>query len=197
MKPDGFKKIDSIKKLQRYNLPLPETIFIFNFKKQEKEIDNFLKGKKIISIRSDSITKSTFCPNIPRYPKSKVKRFAEKINKEGFAVILHEYLPVNKGRIAAGHILTLKNYIIMELIGSGAVSLLDREGKIEEQIKFRKGDLKEVGHFGKRLESSAVFRNIAKVVKKIPPFKILDFTLMENGLYFYQIQDDKTAKELE
>lgn len=85
----------------------------------------------------------------------------------------------------------------MELIRSGAVSRLDREGKIEEQVKFRKKDLKEVEHFGKRLVKSVVLRNIAKIIKNIPPFKILDFVLMENGPYFYQIQDDKTAKELE
>ncbi|OGZ24056.1 MAG: hypothetical protein A3A08_01450 [Candidatus Nealsonbacteria bacterium RIFCSPLOWO2_01_FULL_41_9] len=197
MKFRGFKKIESIKKLRRYHLPVPETIFIFNFKKQEKEIDDFLKGKKIISVRSDSASKSTFCPNIPRCPRGKAKLFAEKINKQGYAVILHEYLSVNKGRIAAGHILILKNYILMELIGSGAGSRLDRDGKIEEQIKFRKGNLKEVEHFGKRLTESRVLRNIAKLVKNIPPFKVLDFVLMKKGLYFYQIQEDKTARQLE
>lgn len=81
MKLDGLKKVNSIKKLQKYNLPTPETIFIFNFKKQEKEIDDFLKRKKIISIRSDKVKKSTFCPNFPRCPKNKVKIFAKK-NKQ-------------------------------------------------------------------------------------------------------------------
>ena len=69
MKFDGFKKIESIKKLREYNLPIPETIFIFDFNKQGKEIEKFLKGKKIISVRSDSASKSAFCPNIPRCPR--------------------------------------------------------------------------------------------------------------------------------
>ncbi|MFA4998701.1 MAG: hypothetical protein WC514_01655 [Candidatus Paceibacterota bacterium] len=196
MKYDKFSKIDSIKEIKRYSLPRPETIFIFDFKKQEKEIDKFLKGKKTVSIRSDKRGNSRFCPNIPRCQSSEAKPLIEKINTQGYAVILHEYLPVKKGRIAAGHILILKNHILMELIGSGPVSRLDRQGAVEEIIKFRKSNLEEVEHFGRRLAKVGVFRKVANLVENIPCFRVLDFALMEKGVYFYQIQNDKTAKGL-
>ena len=196
MKRDKFSKIESLKEIKKYSLPYPETVFIFDFEKDEKEIDKFLAGKKIVSIRSDKKGEPRFCPNIPRCPKVKVKPLVKKINQQGYAVILHEYLPVKKGRIAAGHILILKNHILMELIGSGPVSRLDRQGAVEEIIKFRKNDLREVEHFGRKLTEKGALRKIAKLVKDIPAFKILDFALMKSGVYFYQIQDDKTAQKL-
>lgn len=196
MKSAKFLKIESIKKLKKYGLPTPETIFVFDYKKQEKEVDDFLNGKKIVSVRSDKVGKTSFCPNIPRCPKAKAKELVADINKKGFAVILHEYLPVKKGRIVAGHILVLKNHLMIELIGWGAVSRLDRDGGLEEQIKLRKDNLKETEHFGKRLIKGKVLSNVAKLVRSIPIFTVLDFTLMKNGLYFYQIQKDKTARKL-
>jgi len=196
MKYDKFSKIESIKEIKRYSLPHPETIFVFDLRKEEKKVDKFLKGKKIVSIRSDKRGQPQFCPNIPRCRSSKAKSLIRKINKQGYAVILHEYLHVKKGRIAAGHILILKNHILMELISFGPVSRLDRQGVVEEIIKFRKDDLTEVEHFGRKLAEKGVFKKIAKLVKNIPCFKILDFVLMERGVYFYQIQNDKTSKKL-
>lgn len=196
MRSKKFFKIESIKEIEKYGLSIPETIFIFDFKKEEKEIDKFLKKEKVVSIRSDKAGNPRFCPNIPRCENTKAKPLVKKINKQGYAVILHEYLPTRKGRIAAGHILILENYILMELIGSGPVSRLDRQGVVEETIKFRKNDLKEVEHFGRRLAKKEALKSIAKLVENIPPFKILDFVLMKEGLYFYQIQDDKTASKL-
>jgi len=195
MKFDGFKKIESIKKLQNYNLPIPETIFIFNFKKQEKEIEKFLKNKKIVTIRSDKKGSTDFCPLIIGCQKNKAKSLIKKINSKGYVVILQQYVPV-RSRVS-GNILILKKHILAELMGTGALSLMNREGKIEEQIKFKKKDLTEVSHFGKQLIKKRDLTNILKMVKKIPVYHLIEFTLRRDELYFWQIKEDKTAKQLE
>jgi hypothetical protein len=196
MKFDKLPKILSLKRLERYGLPIPQTLFIFNFNKQEKEIDEFLRGKKEVSIRSDKMNDSQFCPSIPRCLAGKAKSLCKKINQQGYVVILHEYFPLKKGRIACGHILTLKGHILFELVDRGAVSRLDREGEVKEIVKLRKKDLTEAEHFGKRTAKRSALKKVALLVKNIPCFKILDFTLMESGPYFYQIQDDETASRL-
>jgi hypothetical protein len=197
MKLEGLKKIEGIKKLQKYNLPMPETIFIFNFKKQEKEIEKFLENKKIITIRSDKKGNTDFCPNDLRCPKNKTKAFIKKITKNGYAVILQEYLPIRKNRIFSGNILVLKNHIIMELMGVGPLTWLNREGKMKEQIKFKKDNLRELEHSGRKLVRKKKLINIAKLVKNIPPYKILEFTLLLKGPFFWQIKEDKTSKRLD
>jgi len=195
MKFDGFKKIESIKKLQKYKLPIPQTIFISDFKKQEKEIDKFLKDKKIVTIRSDKKGRTDFCPLVIGCPKNKAKSLIKKISSRGYAVILQKYVPL-KSRVS-GNILILKKHILAELMGTGALSLMNREGKIEEQIKFKKKDLTEVSHFGKRLIRKQELIKIVKMVKKLPVYKVIEFTLRRDGLYFWQIREDKTAKQLE
>jgi len=197
MKLDGFKKIESIKKLQKYNLPIPETIFIFNLKKQEKEIEKFLKNKEIVTIRSDKKGSTDFCPHNLRCPKNKVKPFIKKITKNGYAVILQKYLPIRKNRILSGNILILKNHILMELMGVGPLTWLNREGKIKEQIKFKKDNLNEMEQSGKKLVKKKKLINIARLVKNIPPYNILEFTLLSEGPFFWQIKEDKTAKQLD
>lgn len=196
MKSDRLPKIKSLERLKRYGLPIPETLFIFNFKKQEKEADEFLKGKRFVSIRADKVGGSQFCPSVPRIEAGKAKSLCRKINSQGYIVILHEYFPLKKGRIACGHIMTLRGQIVFELVDRGAVSRLDREGEVKEIIKIRKKDLVETEHFGKRTASRKSLRKLALLVKNIPCYKILDFTLMEKGPYFYQIQDDETARRL-
>ena len=195
MKFDGFKKIESIKKLQKYKLPIAQTIFIFDFKKHEKEIEKFLKNKKLVTIRSDKKGSTDFCPLIIGCPKNKAKSLIKKISSKGYAVILQKYVPVRSK--ASGNILILKKHILVELIRTGALSLMNREGKIEEQIKFKKRDLTEVSHFGKRLIRKQDLINILKMVKKLPVYKLIEFTLRRDGLYFWQIKEDKTAKQLE
>ena len=197
MQLKGFKKIGGIKELQIHNLPIPDTIFIFNSRKQEKEIDKFLKNKENITIRTDKRGNTDFCPHILRCPKNEAKPFIKKITAKGYAAILQEYLPIRKNRILSGNILILKNHILMELMGVGPLTWLNREGRVEEQIKLRKGNLKEVEHLGKRLVEKKKLVNIVKMVKNIPPYKILEFTLRLGGPFFWQIKEDKTAKVLE
>lgn len=197
MKPDGFKKIESIKKLQRYNLPIPETIFIFNFGKQEKEIEKFLKDKEFITIRSDKKGGADFCPCSLRCPRNKAKSFIKEVIRKGYAAILQRYIPIRKNRILSGNILILKNHILMELMGVGPLTWLNRKGKLEEQVRFRKDNLYKLERWGKKLVEKKKLINIVKLVKNIPPYKILEFTLISEGPFFWQIKEDKTAKQLE
>jgi len=197
MKLAELPKIKSIKEIQKYKLPHPETIFIFNFKKQEKEIDKFSKNKENITIRTEKKGDTDFCPHFLRCPRNKVKPFVKKITSEGYVAILQKYLPIRKNRILSGNVLILKNHILMELMGVGPLTWLNREGRIEEQIKFKKDNLKEVEHSGKRLVNKKRLVNILKMVKNIPPYRILEFTLLSEGPFFWQIKEDKTAKKLE
>ena len=108
MKSDKFLKIESIKELKKYGLPVPQTIFIFNFKKQEKEIDDFLKNKRYVTVRSDKKGATDFCPHWLGCPGKKAKNFIRKITLQGYAVILHELIPIYRER-SSGNILVLKN----------------------------------------------------------------------------------------
>ena len=193
MQSKGFKKIEGIKELQRYNLPIADTIFIFNFKRQEKGIDDFLKSKKFVTVRTDKKGKMDFCPYNLRCERKNAKRLIKKLNLNGYTVILQKYVPIRRDRVS-GNILTLKNQILIELMGVGPLTALNREGRVEEHIVFRKNNLKEIKHFGKRLIKRKDLLPILKMVKNIPPFKILEFTLRPEGIYFWQIRYDKTAR---
>lgn len=197
MKFEGFKKIESIRKLQKYKLPTPETIFIFDFKKQEKEIDDFLKGKEFITVRSDKKGRTDFCPCDLRCPRSRAKAFIGKIIGKGYAAILQRYIPIRKNRLLSGNILVLKNEILLELMGSGPLTLLNRKGKLEEQIRLKKDKFYEISHQGRRLIGKKNLINLAKLVRNVPPYTILEFTLVKEGPFFWQIKEDKTAKLLE
>lgn len=196
MKSDKFLKIESIKELKKYGLPVPQTIFIFNFKKQEKEIDDFLKNKRYVSVRSDKKGATDFCPHWLGCPVKKAKNFIRKIISKGYAVIIHELIPIYVER-ASGNILILKKYFIIEMMSIGPLTWMNREGKVEEWIKVRKSDFKEISHSGKRILRNKKLRNILKLTKRIPPYKLIEFTLRPEGLYFWQIKNDKTAKKLE
>jgi len=196
MKPKRFLKIESIKKLQKYGLPIPKTIFVFDFKKQEKEIDEFLKNRKYITVRSDKREDTDFCPHWLGCPVKKAKNFIRKITLQGYAVILHEMVPIYRER-ASGNILVLKKYFFIELMGVGPLTWITREGKISEWIKVRKSDLKEVSHTGKRFLKKKELKNILKLAKRVPPYRVLEFSLRPEGLYFWQMIEDKTSKNLE
>ncbi|MDO8424556.1 MAG: hypothetical protein Q7S70_01290 [bacterium] len=196
MKLSAFKKIESIKRLQEYNLPIPETIFVFDFKKQEEEIDRFLVNKRIVTIRSDKEGKTDFCPHKLRCLRSEAKKLIKALVSKGFGVIVQRYIPIRRDR-ASGNILILKKKILLELMGTGPLTWLNRDGLVEERIEVRKNDGREIGHFGKRLITKKALKKILKLVKNTPPYKILEFTLRPEGLYFWQIRDDETTKGLE
>lgn len=196
MKSTKFLKIESIKELKKYGLPFPKTVFIFNFKKQKKEIDRFLSNKKYVTIRSDKKGSTDFCPHNLRCPVNKAKRFIEKIISKGYAAILQNYVPIYKDK-ASGNILILKKRIFIELMGEGPLTWMTREGLVREWIVLRKKDFKEIMHSGRRLLKGKKLINILKMVKKIPSYRLVEFTLRPEGLYFWQIKEDKTAKKLE
>ena len=75
--------------------------------------------------------------------------------------------------------------------------LLTRDGKIDEFIKIEKDSLREVERFGKRVIKKSDLNKILKLIKRLPDFKIVEFTLRKDGLIFWQMIDDKTAKTLE
>lgn len=193
---DKLKKVKSIEDLKKYGLPIPETIFIFDFKKQEKEIDDFLVGKRIVTIRSDRENQTDFCPHNLRCERNAVKDFIKTLNAKGYVAILQRYVPIRRDRVS-GNILVLKNRILVEMMGTGPLTQLNRDGKVLEQITFAKKDLKEIEHFGKRLIPQKEIINILKKIGNFPPYKILEFTLRPEGLYFWQIRDDLSAKRLD
>lgn len=193
---NSFLKIEGIKEAVGYKLPVSKTIFVFNFEKQEAEINDFIKGKKYVSVRSDSRNGTDFCPHNLKCPASKAKEFVEYLNSHQYAAIVQEYIPWEND-IASGNILILEKHILLELMGEGPLIWLNRDGTLDEWIKFEKKSLKEVGHFGKRLIKKEDLAVILRMVRDIPIHKIIEFTLRPEGLYFWQIRDDKTAKEIE
>lgn len=197
---EKFKKIKGIKEVQKYGLPIPETIFIFDFKKQEKELDNFLKGKEYVAIRSDKENGLDFCPHNLRCSRDKAKKLIRDLISKGFAVILHEqnHIPFGEDKNkVSGNILILKEYMLIELMRGEPLILLNRDGKVDEHIEIKKDDLREIKHLGERVIKKETLNKILKMIKDIPPYKIVEFTIAPDWLYFWQIKDDKTAAQLE
>lgn len=192
-----YKKIESIKELQEYRLPVAKSIFIFNFKKQEEEIDNFLKDKKFITIRTDKGGYADFLPCHIRYPGNKAKEKIRELIAKKYAVIFQNYIPLRKDGEVSGNILILKKDIMVELMGKGPLTWLNREGKTDERLRLKKDNLREVYHCGKRLIKKRDLVGILKLVKNIKPYKILEFSLVSGVPYFWQIRYDKTAKKLD
>lgn len=192
-----YKKIESIKELQKYQLPVARSIFIFNFRKQEKEIDSFLKNKRFITIRTDKKGYADFLPCYIRYPGNKAKEKIRELVAKKYAVIFQNYIPLRKDKEVSGNILILKKDIMIELMGKGPLTWLNREGKIDERISLKRANLKETYHFGKRLIKKIELARILKLVKNIESYKILEFSLVSGVPYFWQIRYDKTAKKLD
>jgi len=195
-----FKKIEGIKEVKKYGLPLPETIFIFNFKKQEKEIDDFVRDRKYVAIRSDKENDIYFCPHNLRCPRDRAKKLIKELTSKGYAVIIHEqnHIPFGKDQNqVSGNILILKKYMLIELMRGEPLVLLNRDGEVDEYIKIRRDNLKEIQHLGKRIIKKEDLNNILRTIDHLPPHKIIEFTLRPEGLYCWQIRNDKTAKGLE
>lgn len=192
---NSFKKIKGIRDLKKYNLPTPKTIFIFSFKKQEKEIDDFLKDKDFVMIRSDKKDNPDFCPHNLKCPKSAAKEFIRELTMAGYAAILQEHVPW-LGNIVSGNILLLRKYILIEMMNKGPLIWLNRDGQVEEHIKINRNNLEEVYHFGKRLVREQELVKTLKMVKNLPPYYLAEFTLRPEGPYFWQIRPDKSAHRL-
>lgn len=195
-KLNRFKKIKSIKDLEKYGLPTPKTIFIFDFKKQKKEIEDFIKNRDHVMIRSDKENDIGLFPHNLTCPQNEALKLIKKLTLKNYAVILQEYVPWQDDKIT-GNILILRNNILIELMKGGPSTLLNREGRVDEYKKIKKDNLREIERFGKRIIKKKDLNNILRMVKHLPPYKIIEFSIGPGWLYFWQIRDDKTAKKLE
>jgi len=191
-----FKKIKGIIALEKYLLPAPETIFIFDFEKQEKEIDVFIKGRDYLMIRSDKENDADFCPHNLTCPKNEAKDFIEGLTAENYAVILQECIPWKEDKIS-GNVLTLRKDLLIELMKGGPLTLLNRDGQVDACVKVRRGKPKKIECSGEKIISKKDLDDILRLVEHLPPYKIAEFSIGPDWLYFWQIIDDKTAKKLE
>lgn len=191
-----FKKIESIKKIQKYGLPTPKTVFVFDFKRQQREIEAFLKSRKYVMIRSDSKDDTDFCPHNLSCPKLEAKKFIKDLLVKNYAILLQEHVPWTDDKLS-GNILVLKNYFIVELMEGGPLILLNRDGQVDECLRIRKRGLCEVEHLGKRLISPSEIIDVLKMVKDVPSYRIVEFTIGQGWTYFWQIREDETTKKLE
>jgi hypothetical protein len=193
---DKFNKIEGQKEVKKYGLPMSDTHFIFSYKKQEKEINDFLSNKKFVSIRTDSKINPDFCPHDLKCPVSKAKEFIKDLNSKKYAVILSEFIPWIGDKVS-GNILVLKNFYVIELMGEGPLVWLTREGRVDEWAVFQKNDLSEVRHSGKRIVPKKEIQKILDLIKNIPLYKIIEFTLRPEAVYFWQIRNDKSSSQVE
>lgn len=192
-----FQKIQSIMEIQRLGLPTPETIFVLDCEKQDNEIESFLADKDFVMIRSDK-KGASFCPNNLKCPKHTAKEFIRELNKDGYAAILQEHVPWHDTQIS-GNILLLKNHIIIEVMQGGPLTRMNRYGEMHEHIKIERfNDCKEVYRFGKRVLPEEIMQKIVKMVENLPfSYRIVEFAVAPNWLYFWQIRDDESSKMLE
>ena len=195
MNLDKFKKVKGIKDLEQYDLPTPQTAFIFDFDKQEKEVDTFIKNRSYLMIRSDKENELDFCPHNLICPRTEAKDFVKKLTSKKFVVILQECISWKEDKLS-GNIMTLKNDVVVELMRGGPLIFLNRDGQVDEYLKVnKKGSVLE--YSGKKIIDKTDLDKILKMIKKLPPYKIVEFSIGPDWLYFWQIRDDKTAKGLE
>ena len=192
---DKFRKVKGVKDLEQYDLTTPQTIFIFDFKKQEKEIDTFIKNRDRLMIRSDKENELDFCPHNLICPKAEAKDFIKKLTSKKFVVILQECISWKEDKLS-GNIMTLKNDVVVELMRGGPLIFLNRDGQVDEYLKVNKKGL-VVEYSGRKIINKTDLDKILKMVKKLPPYKIVEFSIGPDWLYFWQIRDDKTARGLE
>jgi hypothetical protein len=192
---DKFKKVKGIKDLGQYDLPTPQTTFIFDFNKQEKEINAFIKNRSYLMIRSDKENELDFCPHNLICPKAGAKDFIKKLTAKKFVVILQECISWKEDKLS-GNILTLKNGVVIELMRGGPLIFLNRDGQVDEYLRVNKKGL-VVEYSGKKIINKTDLDKVIKLIKKLPPYKIVEFSIGPDWLYFWQIREDKTAKGLE
>ncbi len=192
-----FAKIDSIIRLQKLGLPIPQTVFIFDAEKQKAEIENFIRNRELVMIRSDKKRKTDFCPHNLACPKHEAKEFIKKLNAEGYAAILQEHVPFNA--YASGNIMLLKNKMIIEMMEGSPLTKLNREGKLDEHIFLERfNGRREIRHHGKRILSRNILKKVLDLVEYLPlENKIVEFAVAPGWLFFWQIRDDRTGGMLE
>ena len=196
---DYLEKIESIKRILDNNLPFPKTIFVFDYKKREKEIEEFIKDREYVMIRSDK-RNTKLCPHYLKCPKNEAKNFIKKLNSEGYIAIVHDMSYIKNydfNNEIAGNVLLLKNNFIVEIVKGGPVAKLNRFGEMDESIKISRQSLKQIEHSGKRIIDKKKLNKILKMVNHLPPYKIVEFAIGPDWLYFWQIRDDETSKKLE
>ncbi len=194
---NSFSKINSIIQIQKLGLPIPETVFIFDSERQGTEIDNFLKNREFVMIRSDKKDSEGKCPHHLKCPKHETKEFIKKLNSDGFAAILQEHVPFNA--YASGNVMLLKNKMIVELTEGSPLTKLNRLGMMDEHIRLERfNGRKEISHHGKRLLSRNILKKVLDLVEYLPfENKIVEFAVAPDWLFFWQIRDDKTGGMLE
>ncbi len=192
---NGMEKIKNILEIKNLNLPMPETVFVFDLRKQEKEIEEFINGKEFVMIRSDKKGNRNNCPHNLKCHANNAKSFIEKLNKEGFVAILQEHVPFNA--FFSGNVLLLKNKIIIEVMEGSPLTLMNRYGKVDEHLQIERFTRKEIKHYGKRVLTRNIFEKILNLVEYLPiENKILEFAVGPDWFYFWEIRDDKTGKML-
>ena len=195
-KLDKFKKIKGIEELKKYGLPTIKTIYIFNFNKQKKEVENFIRNKDFLVVRTDREDDPISAPRNLKCPKNRVEKLIKELNLKGYVAILQEPVLLSENKLS-GSILILEDYLLIELMKGGPLTWLMRYGKVDEHIKLRKDNLEEVEHFGKKLIKKNDLNSILRQVNSIPSNKAVKFTIGTDWLYFWEIRDEKTAKRLE
>lgn len=191
-----FKKIESIIKLQKLGFPTPNTVFIFDHEKQENEIDNFLRNRKLVMIRSDKSGHDGKCPHHLECPTEEAKDFIKNINSKGFAAILQDFVPFNN--LFSGNVLVLKDKFVIEVVEGSHLTILNRHGKMDEHIEISRNDYKKIKHHGKKIVKKEVLEKILKFVNKDElVHKIVEFSIAPDWFYFWQIREDKTSHLLE
>ncbi len=193
---DSFLKIASIMEIRKLGLPSPETVFVFNSAKQEREIENFLRNRELVMIRSDRKDSAGKCPHNLACPKREAKEFIRRLNSEGYAVILQEHVPFNA--YASGNILLLKDKMIIELMEGSPLTKLNRFGMMDEHMRLdRFNGRKEFFHNGKRILSRNILKKVLDMVEYLPlENRIFEFAVAPDWLFFWQIRDDRTAGKL-
>ncbi len=190
-----FAKIKSIMKIQELGLPFPETIFIFDAEKQDDEIEEFLKDRELVIIRTDSMGNPENCPNKLDCPSAEAKQAIKKFNSKGYAAILSEFVPFDAK--FSGNILFLSDRIIIETMKGNPLTLMNRHGIVHEHIHMD-SSLKEIFHWGKRVADAETLEKIIRMFDNLNmKNKIVEFGVGPDWLYIWQIRDDKTSEKLE
>ncbi|MBN1923236.1 MAG: hypothetical protein JW791_00570 [Nanoarchaeota archaeon] len=192
---EGYEKITSIMRIQELNLPTPKTVFVSDVESQNEELNNFLKGKDFVIIRSDKVGQASHCPSNIKCDSSNAESFISDLNKQGYAAIVQNHVPLNNR--FSGNVLILSDCYIIEVMRGGPVSKLNREGVVHEHLRINKnGSL--LFHYGERvIPEEDIKRVISRVQGLNLNYHILEFSSGPDWFYYWHIRKDDTSRLLE
>lgn len=190
-----YSKLEAIERVMRHGLPLPRTIFVLDWQKQAKEVEEFLNGREWVSIRTDK-PNAHYCPNNLECPAELAAQQIKQFLEQGYAVILSEYVPFNA--LASGNCLVLSQRLIVECMRGSPLTLLNRYGKLDEHLQLDRRSGRVLFHWGEFVLSKEQVNKVFELFNRNDfLYCRVEFAFGPDWFYVWEIRKDESSRLLD